>query len=196
MPGDYDSSLPIVTLEDPGVSSEHLCIAGWDTPNLNVVKLLVDDTGHPMIDIAKQTLTAVKVSANATPNAEANPIYVYNVAAVSGDEIIDYQIEEDLAKDASASLFLAVTTSKTLLLRKVKVSASGAVRADVQVGPSATLVTKEVQYSSSANLNLDFDYPFPIEIVEATGGERVNVILENRDRQQMDVSVTFIGKEV
>jgi hypothetical protein len=201
--------------------TDHICIAGWESGVGTVVKIKVDDEGYLynlahawdganniailadsdgtiQVNLTKQDLGPIQVSADTNPNAENNPIYVAVVDSVSGVEVHDYDIEVDLAKDATDTHEYTVSLGKTLILRRIKASASGAMKIEVKVGPATTAETKEVQYTNSADLNADFEFTPPIEITNTGGSdpEVVQVIRTNRDRQQMDVHSTIMGSEV
>jgi len=159
-------------------------------------RLDIDASGHAQIDLAAVSVTAVPVSKDTSANAETNPLFVQVVSGVlSGLEVHDYDTQAALAKDGTDNHDYAVTGGKTLRLSKVTVSASGATKAEVQVGPVASLVTKAVKFGSPSSPNIVFEFNPPIEIPD-TGTGTVRVIRRNDDHQAMDVYSTIMGSEI
>lgn len=152
-------------------------------------------SGNPIfVDISAQTLTAVKISKDASANSETNPIYVQVVSGiVSGNEIHDYDMQTT-TKDLTTDHDYTVTGG-TFLLKSVIGSASGAGRYMVQVGPLATLVTIAVQFGSGANPNVVFTFDPPIEVPAASTGT-VRVVRRNDDNSNMDMYSTIIGNQL
>lgn len=153
-------------------------------------------TGELKVNIAAQSLGAVKISKDANPNSETNPIFVKVVDVALANEIHDYNTAVNVAKDASDNHDYVISSGKKFLLRKVLASASGAMKIEIQVGPSASLQTKAVLFTSQANPNAEIEFTQPIEVQENGGGERVRIIRTNRERQSMDVYSTIMGTEI
>lgn len=138
----------------------------------------------------------VKVSKDANANSELNPIFVQSVeTAVSGGEIHNYNTAVSVAAAAASNHDYTVTTAKTLMLRRIFASASGAMKVMVQAGPVLALVTKAVGFSSMVNSNIDVEFNPPVE-VPATSTGTVRLIRTNRDDAAMDVYSTIMGTEV
>jgi hypothetical protein len=156
----------------------------------------IDSSGNGKIDIAAQSLTAVKISKDANANSELNPIYVYTVKHVSGTEVHNYNTQANVAGGGTNNHVYPVSSGKTLLLTKIICSASGAGKWEVQVGPVATLASMAVQFTSTAQPNCVFDFDPAVEIIEAAGTEQVRVIRKNREGQAQDVYSVIMGSEV
>jgi len=156
----------------------------------------IDSNGYGQIDLAEVSVTAVPVSKDGNANSETNPLYVTIVGKPITTEVHDYNTAVSVAGGGTSSHSYSVSAGKTFLLKRVMCSASGAGRWEVQIGPTASLVTKAVKFTSSAQQNVDFVFDPPIEIVEASGGEQVNVIRENREGASQDIYSTIMGNEI
>ena len=157
--------------------------------------LNITATGEAEIDIAAQSLTAVKISATAAANTELNPIYVHNVdTVVSGEEIHDYDTAAGVASDATDNHDYAV--AGTMLLKSVIVSGSGNIKFEIQTGPTASLATVAVGFLTGRQgdtKQVFFDPP--IEVL-AAGTGLVRVIRTNRQGAATDLYSTIIGYDV
>lgn len=155
----------------------------------------IDGSGYGQVDIAAQSLTALKVSKDANANSETNPIFVQVVStAVSGEEVQDYDTAAAVAKDASDNHDYTVAGT-TFLLKSVIVAASGAMKVEIQAGPLASLVTKAVIFTTASKLTEQVFFDPPIEVpVTSTG--TVRLIRRNDDNSAMDVYSTIIGNDV
>jgi len=155
----------------------------------------IDASGLGQINIAGITsINPILVSKNSNVNAESNPLYVQVVkAAVSGTEVHDYDtivtvkgLTQNYDYPVSGSVFL---------LRSVIVSASGAWKADIKVGPVGNLATKCTGFGSPACPTYTFNFDPPIEVpVASTGTARVTV--RNDDNADMNTYVTIIGNDI
>lgn len=156
----------------------------------------IDASGYGQVDIAAQSLTAIKVSKDANANSETNPIYVHNVdTIVSGVEVHDYDQAVDVTAGSTANHDYAVTGT-TMLLKSIIVSASGNAKFEVQVGPSASLATVAVGFLNGRQgdtKQITFDPPIE---VPATGTGTVRVIKTNRQLAAQDIYSTIIGSDV
>jgi hypothetical protein len=170
---------------------------GLDAANSKLQMIAVDSTGRPQVDIAAQTLTAVKISKDVNANTETNPIFVKLTDIAQGGEVHEYDTSAGIGKGLTANheYILTPAGGKTLMLKQVLFSASGAMKAEVQVGPLLGLVTKAVGFNSSANLMNTIVFDPPIELTEAGAGQRVRVIVTNRDNQAQDLYTTIMGVE-
>ena len=142
------------------------------------------------IDDLNLTDDAVRVSGNTAVNSETNPIYVKNVAApISGNEVHDYGTTTDTGNNDYT------VTGTTFLLKSVIFACSGGMKATVQVGPVASLVTKAVGFiPHQGGMNQMFFDP-AIE-VPATSTGTVRVIMTNREGSAADVYSTIIGNDI
>lgn len=155
----------------------------------------IDGSGFGQVDIAAQSLTAIKVSKDANANTELNPIYVQVVSGViSGDEKHIYATATP-ASDATSNLDYTVTTAKTFLLKSVVVASSGATKTIVSVGPVSSLVTKVVLFTSGAKPTEQIFFDPPIEVPDTSTGT-IRVAVRNDENQSMDVYATIEGNEI
>lgn len=149
------------------------------------------------LDIRDLTLAtdAVRVSGNSTANSETNPIFVQVVStAVSGEEVQNYDTSVAIATDATDNHDYTVAGT-TFLLKSIIVAASGEMKAELQTGPVASLVTRAVIFTSASDLTKQIFFDPPIE-VPATSTGTIRIIRTNRDNQAQDVYSTIIGYDV
>jgi hypothetical protein len=154
----------------------------------------IDSNGYGPIDIASQSLTAIKISKDSNANSSSNPIWVKITETAEGDEIHDYSTTTSLAKGNSTNHDYTITSGKTFSLESILVAASGAMKAIIQVGPVASLTTKAVAFTSGAKPTEQLYFKPPI-VVPSTSTGTIRVILRNDDNQSMDVYSTIMGSE-
>jgi hypothetical protein len=164
--------------DDPAVTALQI-IDDWD-----------DGSDRCQIDIAAQSLTAVKISKDTAANSYTNPIYVTNVAgAVSATEIHDYATTVDTGNNDYT------VTGTTFLLKSVIFAASGGMKATIQTGPVGTLVDKAVGFIAHQGGTQQLFFDPPIEVpVTSTG--TVRVIMTNREGSAQNVYSTIIGNDL
>lgn len=156
----------------------------------------VDVNNNLQVNLRAIGVTAVPISRDSNANSATNPIYVKTVEEEIGGEVHDFNQGVAVAKDGVDNHDYSVSSGKVLLLKKVVISASGAMKAEIQVGPSSSLSTKAVIFTSAAKLKEEVEFNPPIEIAEAGGGEMVRVVRTNRDNQAQDLYSTIMGVEV
>lgn len=161
-------------------------------------RLDVNATGQAQIDIAATSLAAstpIPVSATAAQNTALNPIFVQVVStALTSDEIHDYDTAAALASDTADNHDYTVTGA-TFLLKSVIFAASGGLKAEIQTGPLASLVTIAVGFivKQGGVHQLFFDPPREVPVA-STG--TIRVIRTNRQGAAQDVYSTIIGNDV
>ena len=155
----------------------------------------VSATALDIRTITKAT-DSIQISKDTNANAEANPIYVYNVAnVVSGTEVQDYDTAAAVASDATSNHDYTVTGT-TFFLKSIIVSGSGNVKFEIQTGPVASLATVAVGFLTGRQgdtKQLVFDPPVEVPVT-STG--TVRVIRTNRQGAATDVYSTIIGSDV
>lgn len=149
----------------------------------------VSATALDIRTITKAT-DSIQVSKNTAVNSEVNPIFVQNVeTAVSGTEVQAYATSTGTGNNDYT------VTGTTFLLRSVIFGASGGMKATVQTGPVASLVTKAIGFIPHQGGTFQMDFNPPIEVpVTSTGTARV--IMTNREGTAMDVYSTIIGNDI
>lgn len=157
--------------------------------------LSIDTNGFAQIDIAAQSLTAIKISKDGNANSASNPIYVQQVNQVaSATEINDYQTTASVLKNGGTTTHTyTVTSGKTLIIDSISVAASGKMKYTIKVGTSGSEVVKKVGYTSASNPDYQYIINGKIEVV---AGDNVLIILQNDDNTDMDVHSTLLGNEV
>lgn len=162
-------------------------------------RLAIDVSGQAQVDVAEHGLTnanALPVSKDNNANSETNPIWVQETdSEVSGVEVHDYDTASAIASDATDNHDYTVTGT-TFLLKSVIVSGSGNIKAEIQSGPIASLVTKAVVFLNGRQGDTKqaiFDPPVEVPV---TGTGTVRVIRTNRQGAATDLYSTIIGKDV
>ena len=113
-------------------------------------------------------------------------------SVVETGETHDYDVGSAIASDATDNHDYAVANS-VFLLKSVIVSGSGNVKAEIQVGPVASLVTKAVVFLNGRQGDTQQVFFDPaIEVPVASTGT-VRVIRTNRQGAATDVYSTIIG---
>lgn len=193
-----NDSTGTVTVDDGGST---ISIDGTLTGITNDVNIAdggntitVDASNLDIRTITKAT-DSIQISKDTSANSETNPIFVKTVdTLVSASEIHDYDTSSAIAKDASDNHDYSVANA-TFLLKSVIVSASGAMKCEIQAGPSAALVTKAVAFTSAAKPTEQVVFDPPIEVPTAADGT-VRIIRRNDDNSSMDVYSTIIGQDI
>jgi hypothetical protein len=159
---------------------------------------LVDADGQLQVDVltapAVRTITkasdSIQISKDSNVNSSSNPIYVYNTSdVVSTTEIHDYATTVDTGNNDYT------VTGTTFLLKSVIFAASGGMKAEIQVGPIGTLVSKAVGFIPHQGGTEQLFFDPPIEVpVTSTG--TVRVIMTNREGSAQSVYSTIIGNDL
>lgn len=156
----------------------------------------IDGSGFGQVDIASQSLTALKISKDANANSETNPIFVkLTDTAVSGVEVHDFDQAVAVASAGTSNHDYTVTGT-TMFLKSVIVSASGKCKFEIQVGALASLATVAVGFLNGAEgdtKQVNFE---PAIEVPVTGTGTIRVIRTNRQNQAQDLYSTIIGNDV
>ena len=156
----------------------------------------IDASGYGQVDIAAQSLTAVKVSKDANANTETNPIFVKVVdTVVSGEEVHDYDTAASVASDATDNHDYTVTGT-TFFLKSVIVSGSGNIKFEVQTGPLASLATVAVGFLTGRQGDTKQVFFDPAVEVPVTSTGTVRIIRTNRQGSATDLYSTIIGNDV
>lgn len=158
--------------------------------------VLVSATGGLRVDLAEQSLAAVKVSKDGSANSASNPIYVSVVdPPLSTTEKHDYAEGVDIASAASSNHDVTVTSAKTWQVSAVLTSASGAAKWELKTGPLASLATKAVWFTTVAEPSHMMPFSPPIEVPDTSTGT-VRLIRTNREPVAQSLYSTIIGREV
>jgi predicted aspartyl protease len=114
-------------------------------------------------------------------------------AAVSG-EVHEYDTTSATAPNTPTTVVdYTVTAATTLLLKSWQIAGSGKVKGELKVGPAASEVTKAVAFITSSNGTHTEVFPAPIEVV---AGDKVLVVMTNRDQANADLYAWINGNEV
>ena len=129
-----------------------------------------------------------------------NPYTANNPLPVSfeeseGDEVVDFDQADAVAKDASTNHDYTVNVGKTLIIDEVICSASGRAKFELQVETgvaTGTFNTVAVAFNSTANPNATI---LTNKKLKVAAGVIVRVIKTNRDNQPQDLYSTILGVE-
>ena len=136
----------------------------------------IDTSGYGQIDIAAQSLTAVKISKDANANSLINPIYVQTVNTTAGSGSLSYDYVASLAGgDTSTNLDFTVPAGKTWVLKDIIFSGSDTGKAEVVYDPSGTPETLSTIRVSPASPTFDAD----LKNFEAAAGNVIRVTVTN-----------------
>jgi len=129
-------------------------------------------------------------------NSETNPLYVaVTNTVVSGSEIHDFNESVDVASDSTADHDYSVANA-VFLLKQIIVSGSGSFKWELLVGPTATLVSKAVGFSTGRQGDTDpITFTPPIEVLVASIGI-VRIQVTNRQGTAVSIYSTIIGNDV
>jgi hypothetical protein len=129
------------------------------------------------------------------PFSVSNPLPVQAVEGV-GDEIFDFKDSGDIARNSSDDHDYTVTAAKTLYVKQLFLSASGAAKFDFQVEDSVgadTYTTYATFFVSASDQN---EKPvFHVPYVVATG-VKVRITATNKDQQPQSMYSTIVGVEL
>lgn len=177
--------------EDAASADAHVGI-----PAMAVQKATPANTAGTDGDYEFLQISAGRLWTSATiDNTASNPIPVAIAGPLtSGSEINDYDTSASVAAAASDNHDYTVANT-TMVLKRIKASASGRMKVELKVGPVGTLATKAVWFTSTANPNLDEPLDPPIE-VPATSTGTVRLVRTNLEASSMDVYSTIFGNDI
>ena len=170
--GDVDIVTEPATAADgaAGLPAVVKVIGGYD--GANVQALSTDATGALKVTVVSESLSA--------------------------GEVCNYDTSSAVAAAATDNHDYTVTAAKTLKLKQVMASASGRMKAEVQIETGVATdvyTTKATAFFDGASgggmANFQFSQP-----IEVAAGVRVRVARTNRSNQAQDVYSTIIGDEV
>lgn len=125
--------------------------------------------------------------ANAVPVTFGDP-------AASTTDFKDYDTAAAVVKLAVSNHDFTVTGTEALI-SKITVSASGAMKAEIQSGPIASLVTQKVVFTTASNPTMVVEFDPPLE-VPVTGTGTIRVIRTNRAKSAQDLYSTIEGWDI
>ena len=178
---DFDSSLPIRTEADGDVVAQ---IGGKSDPSL---KWEIDSDGRGFVNVIDAGGNELVLNADGSVNvvilaqAASDEVHIFGttVAGVPSTEntVVDY----------------TVTGGKTLMLKAIEASASGKFKFELKTGPGASELTRAVGFGSVSTGTVEIVFPQPIEV---DAGDKVLLLITNRDKANADVYGFINGNEV
>jgi hypothetical protein len=131
-----------------------------------------------------------------SPISATNPMPVSFSAAPIGTPVNDYKKVTALAVAATDNHDYAITSGKTFQGKKVWVSGSGLIKAEVQVSPDGlAFTTLWVGWNSASTPNISIDMDQMV-FLESGLGSLIRVIVTNEDKKPSDCYSTISGLEV
>lgn len=167
------------------------------------VALQVDSSGRLLVGSIAAALPAGtnnigKVSiqdSSGNPFSVANPLPVVLSSSAPGTYINSYHTTSGLAAGSSVNQDYSITAAKTMTVRKIWATATGKLKAEIQISPDGTTFTTFwVGLNSTATPNIDIQLD-TLAIQETGTGAKIRVILTNDDKSAMDVYSTISGTE-
>ena len=131
---------------------------------------------------------------NSTPVGTEYALPVRNIPSgivTPSNPIIDYHVTPNLGRGSSS--IHTYTATGNLRVSSIEASASGAMKIEIRSGNSGTETTKLVAFTSETNLTAQLRFH---EELQLTAGQRIQVILTNRESHVMDVYSTMLGFNV
>jgi len=177
---DYDSSLPVRTEADGDVVSK---IGDGTTPS-QYWEIL--STGEGVVTM-RQNGNVMVVNADGSINANI-------VQGVVGDEVHVYATSSSIAPNTPTNVVnYTVTALKTLVLKHVQAACSGKCKVELKTGPTGSETTKAVGFISTASGQVEWKFAQPIEVI---AGDKVLVVMTNKDNANTDLYAFINGNEV
>jgi len=102
--------------------------------------------------------------------------------------IIDYNVTAGLGRGSSSTH--TYTATGNLRISSIEASASGAMKIEIKTGNSGSETTKLIAFTTETNLTAQLRFH---EELQLTAGQRIQIILTNRESQTMDVYSTVLG---
>lgn len=200
---DYNSSLPVRTETDGDVVGKIIGKASGEIAEVNANdELLVHDQDtKDAVDAVATALgdgTQVTKITDGVDELEVNSDGSINVVVVeAGVSATEKQIYATtvagVPNTPNTTISYTVTALKTFLIKKVFASGSGTLKVELKTGTPSSETTKAVAFSSTANPNADISLPAPIEVI---AGDKILVIITNKDKANQDLYAFVNGNEV
>jgi len=212
--GTFSTTSAEVIIDDAAFTPEVSSVAmvGFFVDEVSTDLLDEGDGGAARIDALRRQLVVLvdsttdanritidnngEIAVNLPSNTELNPVFVQVVTTgLSGGEIHDFDQGVAIASDTTDNHDYTVVNT-TFLLKSVILSGSGNIKAEIQSGPIASLVTHAVVFLTGKEGDTQQVFFDPaIEVPVASTGT-VRVIRTNRQGSATDVYTTIIGNDV
>lgn len=223
---DYDSSLPVRTETDGDVVSKIVDSTGaniWTIDANGIGQVNLNDGTNALVigasgELTVDLLTGAKViitdgtddlAINADGsinnvitdgtdtlaiNTDGSINVVVQEEGVSATEVHEYATSTAIAPNTPTTVVdYTVTASTTLKLRGWKIMCSGKAKGSLRVGPAASEVEVDVSFVSTSDGSYETHFDAPIEV---SAGDKVLVVMENRDKANADIYAWINGNEI
>lgn len=131
---------------------------------------------------------------NTTPVGTEYALPVRNIPSgiiAPSNPILDYHVTPNLGRGSSSTH--TYTATGNLKVSGIEASASGAMKIEIRSGNSGYETTKLIAFTTETNLTAQLRFH---EELQLTAGQTIQVILTNRESQDMDVYSTVLGFNV
>lgn len=205
---DYNSALPIRSENDNLNSDERVVtqINGGVTPankaevnSSNEVLVKDADTEQAVADVEtklgdKTQYTQITDGVEEVAVNSDGSINVNVVDTAVGDQIHIYGTAPTIAPATPTTVVdYTVTGGKTFLLKEIYGTASGKIKVELKAGTPSSETTRAVGFNSTGDPNVPIIFSAPIEVV---AGDKILVIITNRDNSSSDLYAFINGVEV
>lgn len=203
---DYDSSLPIRTeanadvvasiSDSTGANQWVIDVNGIGQVNLNdgTNALVIDANGA--IAVTFSPGNSIEIT-DGTDTLEVNADGSINVVVqdqVAGAEVHVFgTAAAGVPGTPNTVVNYTVTALKTLQLKAVQAAASGKFKAELKAGTPSSETTRAVWFGSTSTGTEELTFPQPIEVI---AGDKVLLIITNRDNANADVYGFINGNEI
>jgi len=179
---DVDFSLPIRTEADGDVVAK---IGDGTTPS-QFWKIEADGRGH---------VTVVDSGGDQMEINDDGSLNVVVIASTAGDEVhIFGTTAAGVPNTQNTVVDYTVTGGKTLMLKAVQAAASGKFRFELKTGVAASEVTRATGFGNGiSGGDRELIFPQPLEVA---AGDKVLLLITNRDKANADVYAFINGVEV
>lgn len=127
-------------------------------------------------------------------NADGSINVIVQEEGVSATEVHEYTTSTAIAPNTPTTVVdYTVSASTTLRLKSWKISCSGKAKGSLQVGPAASEVEVDVSFVSTSDGSYETHFDSPIEVA---AGDKVLVVMENRDKANADLYAWINGNEI
>lgn len=121
-------------------------------------------------------------------------VVVQNEDTLSSTEKHQYNTSAAVAPATPTNVVnYTVTAGKTFKLKKFYASGSGKIKVELKTGTAGSEASRAVGFNSTSEPNIDITLPSPIEVI---AGDKILVVVTNRDNQAQDLYAFINGNEV
>lgn len=181
-----------------GIATDNVVATGFLADETTPDSVNEGDIGIARMTLDRRILTVITDATTGANRLLVNSNGSINVnittSTITG-EVHDYDTASAVAADATSNHDYTVVNA-TFLLKSVIFSGSGNVKAEIQVGPLATLVTVAVAFLNGRQGDTQQVFFDPAVEVPVASTGTVRVIRTNRQGSATDVYSTIVGIDI